>query len=237
MDPTDKSPVILPLDAADRDAYRAADKAWRTAAIRRNAAERKRARSEQAKGAGHKDTTDAAKARDDFDSTAKGHEATKQTVRDAAIAKAGHAATPFTDIGYDPVRGHLVGKREPLLRGTPPVERKRVPMTDKDADDYADAYVAGCEAQSDAADLRRQVEEYKAAHPALFASGPGEPPPVDPTYEKLKADLAAKQKVVQEQMAAQQALAAKYLTGETYTYCRLDITTGDVVLGDNVPGG
>jgi hypothetical protein len=225
--------IRLVLEEVEHLALLDARKKRRTAMIKRNDAERRRARHEKKKGANHADTKKAAKDRDDFGATAKTHDDAFKTALDAVMAKYHKAATDFSDIGHDAVQGHIVCSTAPRLAGTPSVERQRLELTDKQADDFSASYVASCEAQDDAFDLMRQIEAYRVAHPALFAGSPGlEPPPVDPVYEKLKSDLDTKQTLVREEHAKQGVIMTAVLNGAEAYHVLVNIETGEIVLGD-----
>jgi len=230
----------LKLAAAHLDPMLAARIAERTAKIQANDANRK---LERATALGPAGATDAAKA-----TTAKNAAlataATQATAYDAAktAAKTAHAATgAYAEEVLDLGRGVLVLRAvaEAKLQGPPPKERKQLKISDADCDAYAASYALGCAASDEATDLARQLEDYRAAHPALFAGAPGgEPPPVDPVYEQLKVDLAAQQAVVQTEMAKQGAIVQRALGAEPVTYyLAVSIATGEIVLGDRSEEG
>lgn len=206
----------------------------RSAAIDANVAARKAAR---ATAAGK--PVDAGKA-DGEKATALATATAEQAKLDAQVAavKVAHAADKLapTDEGYEPVQGAWVMKFDARLAGNPPVVKRRIPMSDADADAYATSYKASCVAGDEARELERQRVAYLDAHPGLAAGAVpgGEPPPVDKDYEALKVARDAKADLAMSEEAKQGALVAPYLKDEAFTYCRIDIPTGDVVLGDVV---
>jgi hypothetical protein len=172
----------------------------------------------------------------DAQTAANTHKAAFEAAK--ASAKVAHAvtATPAEE-HFDPARGVLALKANPtaLVQGRPAVERKRLAMDDKQCDEYAASYTKSCAAADEAFDLQRQIEDYRAAHPALFAGSPGEPPPVDPAYEALKAALADRQTIIAEEHARQGAIVQAVLAAakEQVNYSlRIDIASGEVVLGN-----
>ena len=227
--------LILKLDPADHGALLAARIAERDATIVANDHNRRHLRAVAKDGAGAKSATDAAAAKVASLATAATHEtAFAGTV---AAVKVKHAAADLvaTDEGHDIGAGTWVMRAGPRLAGLAPIEDHRVVLTDAQCDAFVASYRVGTRASFEAMDLRRQIEAYRQAHPALFA-GPGEPPPVDPTYEALRAALDAKQQAVGDAHAAQAAVLADAFkaAGEdpgAWTYWRAEFATGEIVLG------
>lgn len=229
--------LSLKLDPAHAAALLDARIKERTALIRRNDAIRRATRAERAQGADHADTKKALRDRDDRRAEADAHAAAFAAAKTAAKAAHGAAGTYAEEV-FDVGQGVLILREQPEARlvGRPPVERKRVTIPDADCAAYAASYAAQQQASDEAADLMRQIEDYKVAHPALFAGGFGEPPPVDPAYEALKAAYAARQATVQAELARQSQILKKLLAGEAaagWTYYRTEIATGEIVCGDN----
>lgn len=120
---------------------------------------------------------------------------------------------------------------ETKLQGKPPIETKHIIISDKDCDTYVASYIASCIANDKAVDLRRQIEDYKKAHPPLFRLG--EPPPVDPDYETLKVKLTNEEDIVKNEMNIQNEIVQRTLgTEKVGYYMRINIATGEIVLGD-----
>lgn len=232
----DATPVEkhLKLDAEHLSPLLAARIAQVTATIQANDANRRKARASALGAAG---ATDAAKAQADLTTACTAKSVARADYSNAMVlAKAAHNAleSDYAEELLDLGRGVLILREqaEAQVRGLPPVERKRIQIPDKDCDLYAASYALSCAAGDEAADLARQVEDYKAAHPALF-TGPGEPPPVDPDYEALKAALDVKVAAVQAEQARQGAIVQKALGSEQVTYyMAVNIATGEIVLGD-----
>jgi len=228
----------LKLGAVHLDPLLAARIAERTAKIQANDAERRKLRATALGPAG---AADAAKAQTDLTAASTAAAVAHANYGNAmALAKAAHDAEEnYAEELFDLGRGVLILREqaETQVRGLPPVERKRIKIDDKECDLYATSYALSCTASDEATDLARQVEDYKAAHPALFAAGPGEPPPVDPVFEALKTALADKAALVQSEQAKQGAIVQKVLGGEVVGYyMRVDIAAGEIVLGDKDKG-
>jgi len=221
----------LKLDAVHLSPLLAARIAERSARIAANDAARKVFRKEQGgkDAKAEKDTKTAALT------AADGHKAAFDAAKEQA--KAAHAATGvYAEELFDLGRGVLILREQAEVKvaGRPPVERKRIPIADKDYDLYATSYALSCAADDEAADLARQIEDYRTEHPALFAGSPGEPPPVDPTYEALKSALAAKRALIEVEHAKQGVIVQKALGGESADcyYVGIDTASGEIVLGD-----
>lgn len=150
--------------------------------------------------------------------------------------KVAHKVTgTFAEEHLDLAQGILVLKRQPtvLLQGKPSRERKRIKISDIDCDTYVESYILSCAASDEATDLTRQIEDYKMAHPSLFESSLGEPPPIDPIYENLKIVLANKMTIIQSEQVKQSTIIQKYLENEEVTYyIGIRIESGEIVLGD-----
>ena len=230
--------LILKLDEPDTAALVASRKAARSATIARNVAAAKLARATAAKGAGSAEALAAASAQTTYAATAKAHDDSFKALRDNVLALHGKALADFTDVGLDPVQGHLVGKREPLLAGTPAVERRRLPLTDKQLDDCAASYDLSCAASDDAHDLVRAIEAYLKAHPPVDGE-PGRLIPEPQALQDLRAAFKAKLETVKVEQAKQGTIWAALLTAAVETEhgqragdsIRLDLATGDLVLG------
>jgi len=231
--------LLLKLDPDDHAALLAARIAARDADIVARNEARKQARAE-AKGA----TVDAQKA-----ATAKAAAlATMATQTDAlaarvAAVKVKHEATDLVaqNEGHDLVQGAWAMFHKPKLEGFGPIIDRRLPVPDAQCDEWVASYRVLARTNDEASDLQRQIEEYRQAHPALFAGTVpgGEPPPVDPVYEALKAALTAKQDVIKTEQAKQAAIcAAVYAVsgvkpGDYSYWNEIDPATGEIVLGRN----
>ena len=226
----------LKLDDAHCTAILDARIKERTAQIRRNDAKRKLARKLAGLPAPAQDSPGVlalvAKVSEEAANAAT-HASAQAAAR--AVAKAAHNVTAEpAEEEYHPTLGVLRLKAAPtvLVQGKPSVEYKRKVLTDKQADDNAASYVLACEASDRAFDLMRQIEDYQVAHPELLGGSPGEPPPVDPAYEALKAALTAQQDIIVAEQAKQGAIWQAVLAGEPPAWhARMDIATGEIVLG------
>jgi hypothetical protein len=229
--------LTLKLDHAHAQALLAARKSERTKLIERNDWSRKLARklAELPTPAQDSPGVLALKAKV---AEAQAAADTQRVAFDAAkaTAKAAHgAAGAYAEELFDPAAGtlKLIEVPEPKVTGRVRADAKRLALADAQCDEYAASYAASCAATDDAFDLGRQIEDYKAAHPDLFATGPGEPPPVDPAYEALKTALDAALATVRAEHERQGAIVQAVLAGEDlsqYGGMRISIATGEVVL-------
>jgi len=228
--------LALRLDPADHAALLAARIAERDATILARDAERKQARATAKDGAGAKSATDAATAKTAALTTASTHEATVAAT--VAAVKVKHAAADLQaqDEGHDIVQGAWVMKAEAKRQGMNPIEDVRLPLDDKQADDFVASYRASVRASFEGMDLQRQVTEYVAAHPKVDGE-PGKLIPEPQALLDLRAALAGKQEAVKAEQEKQGAifaavLAASGVKAGDYSYSRMS-TDGEIVLGRN----
>lgn len=230
--------LLLKLDPADHDALLAARIAERDATIAANDAARKQARATAKSGAGSKDATDAAKAKDDATALAAAHEAA-HAARVAAV-KAAYAAADLEcgDEGHDLARGLWAMKAEAKREGLGPIIDRRLPLSDAQCDEWTASYRASTRAGFEATDLQRQIGEYEAAHPKIDGEPGGVIPEPEPLLA-LRAALKAKQDLISSEQAKQWAIcaavyAAAGVKREEYSYWReIDVAAGEIVVGRN----
>lgn len=239
MPDTDRTPVTIKLADTDAQALIIARKAKVAAELAAHVAARKLARAKTG------DLATATSLKEAADATQLTKVADFTSGVDAALAKAKVSRADFAAIHHDHATGTLRCQREPdapgdgvtRINGLPCVERHRVKLTDAQADAHAAAFAIGLAKGYDAAEAGRKVAQYKVDHPELFAGSPGEPPPVDPTYEALKQAQTDAQQAQRDQQivmagieqAALDAAGVQRPTDRSYHYT-CESRTGDIVI-------
>jgi hypothetical protein len=219
---------VLVLDDADATAYVAARIQERQEQIQHNVAKRKAARQEKA----GKD----AKAEKDAAATAEAKVTAKTAAKAAlhAAIKAKHGATAtYAEEVFDHGQGRLILREHPEMKvqGRPAVERKRLTIPDADCDVLAATYAAECTASDQATNVQRQIDAFIFARP-LYQSVPGTPDPEPEALLALRTALDGYVATVQTERARGGEIVAKVLAGESAYSVRVDIATGEIVLGD-----